>query len=126
MNWEKLESEEKDKVSILEELTQAVVDFRNERGWEKFHTPKDLAISLSLEASELLENFQWKNSDESIQKNYDNIVDELADVMIYSLMLAEKLDIDLEESIWNKLEKNKKKYPVDRVYGSNKKYTEYE
>lgn len=125
MNREELVYGEKNEESNLKKLTQAVVDFRNERGWEKFHTPKDLAISLSLEASELLENFQWKDSEESIQKNYDNIVDELADVMIYSLMLAEKIDIDPEEAIWNKLEKNKEKYPVDRVYGSNKKYTEY-
>ncbi|PAF37932.1 nucleotide pyrophosphohydrolase [Terribacillus saccharophilus] len=100
-----------------------VLNFRNERNWEQFHNSKDLAISLSLEASELLENFQWKSSEEAVKENKENIEDELADVLIYSLLLANDLKLDVDKIIKNKIQKNEKKYPVDKAYGVRTKYT---
>ncbi|ABY44614.1 nucleotide pyrophosphohydrolase [Bacillus mycoides] len=101
-----------------------ILKFRDDRDWKQFHNPKDLAISLSLEASELLENFQWKSSEDAIEQNFENIKDELADVLIYSILLADQMNLDIEEVIQNKLEKNKRKYPVEKSFGSNKKYNE--
>ncbi|PHC41322.1 nucleotide pyrophosphohydrolase [Bacillus toyonensis] len=103
---------------------EKVLKFRDDRNWKQFHNSKDLAISLSLEASELLENFQWKSSEEAVEKNLENIKDELADVLIYSILLADQIDVDIEEMILNKIEKNEKKYPVEKAYGTNKKYDE--
>ncbi|SIQ41512.1 NTP pyrophosphatase, house-cleaning of non-canonical NTPs [Bacillus cereus] len=105
-------------------ILEKVLKFRDDRNWKQFHNPKDLAISLSLEASELLENFQWKSSEEAVDKNLENIKDELADVLIYSILLADQINVDIEEMIVNKIEKNEKKYPVEKAYGSNKKYDE--
>lgn len=96
-------------VSFLKDLQQKIIAFRDARNWRQFHTPKDLAISLTLEAGELLENFQWKTSEEAVQANFENIKDELADVVIYALLLSHELGIDLEEAIINKMEKNEKK-----------------
>ena len=110
---------------IDEEIINKIIDFRDKRNWQQFHNPKDLAISLSIEASELLENFQWKNNEEALENNFDNIKDEIADVMIYSILLSKKLDLDVEKIINDKLEKNKKKYPVDKAYGSNEKYDQF-
>lgn len=101
-----------------------ILKFRDDRDWKQFHNPKDLAISLSLEVSELLENFQWKSSEDAIEQNFENIKDELADVLIYSILLADQMNLDIEEVIQNKLEKNKRKYPVEKSFGSNKKYNE--
>ncbi|HDR4365331.1 TPA: nucleotide pyrophosphohydrolase [Bacillus cereus] len=101
-----------------------ILKFRDDRDWKQFHNPKDLAISLSLEASELLENFQWKSSEDAIEQNLENIKDELADVLIYSILLADQMNLDIEEVIQNKLEKNQRKYPVEKSFGSNKKYNE--
>jgi NTP pyrophosphatase (non-canonical NTP hydrolase) len=111
--------------SIFDELIGEIIQFRDERNWEQFHNPKDLAISLSLEASELLENFQWKTSDDAITENIENIKDEIADVVIYTMLLSHKLGINLEQAIKEKIQKNKKKYPVDKAFGSRKKYTEF-
>ncbi|OAT73764.1 nucleotide pyrophosphohydrolase [Parageobacillus thermoglucosidasius] len=108
----------------MKELVQKVVEFRDKRNWKQFHNPKDLAISLSLEASELLENFQWKTSEEAVKENLENIKDEVADVIIYSFLLANELGIDLEEAILQKIEKNEKKYPVEKSFGNKKKYNE--
>ncbi|EJS63094.1 hypothetical protein ICU_04700 [Bacillus cereus BAG2X1-1] len=105
-------------------ILEKVLKFRDDRNWKQFHNSKDLAISLSLEASELLENFQWKSSEEAAEKNLKNIKDELADVLIYSILLADQIDVDIEEMILNKIEKNEKKYPVEKAYGTNKKYDE--
>lgn len=110
----------------MKELMRKAVQFRDERNWRQYHNPKDLAISLSLEASELLENFQWKSSEEALKENFENLKDELADVVMYSLLLADVLEIDLEAVVLGKLEKNAQKYPVEKAYGSRKKYTEYE
>lgn len=108
----------------MEDLVKKIRNFRDERDWGQFHNPKDLAISLNLEASELLELFQWKSSEEAISENKENIQDELADVLYYVLLMFNDLKLDPEESLIKKLEKNSKKYPVDKAYGSKKKYTE--
>ncbi|MFJ7512571.1 nucleotide pyrophosphohydrolase [Peribacillus simplex] len=108
----------------MKQLQNKVIKFRDERGWQKYHTPKDLAISLSIEASELLENFQWKSDQEAIVKNIENIKDEMADVLIYLLMLSKELNVDLEKAVETKLQKNAGKYPIEKAYGSNKKYNE--
>lgn len=95
----------------MKDLTEKINEFRDERNWRQFHNSKDLALSLSLEASELLENFQWVSAEEGAEKNRENIKDELADVFIYGLMMADDLDIDMNEAILNKLQKNAEKYP---------------
>ncbi|PFW01720.1 nucleotide pyrophosphohydrolase [Bacillus thuringiensis] len=92
--------------------------------WRWLRDPKDLAISPSLEASELLENFQWKCIEEAVEKNFENIKGELVDVLIYSIRLADQIDVDIEEMILNKTEKNEKEYSVEKAYGFNKKYDE--
>ncbi|MFE4525664.1 nucleotide pyrophosphohydrolase, partial [Cytobacillus firmus] len=78
------------------------------------HNEKDLAISISLEANELLENFQWKSSEEALELSAENIKEEMADVLIYLLQLADKMDIDLEEEVLKKMEKNAIKYPINK------------
>ena len=105
-------------------LYDKIIKFRDERNWSQFHNPKDLAISLSLEASELLELFQWKSSQETVNNKLNEIKEELADVLIYSILLSDKLDIDIEKIIEQKLEKNKEKYPVEKAYNSKEKYNE--
>lgn len=101
-----------------------IIAFRDARNWKQYHNPKDLAISLSLEASELLENFQWRTSEEGLADNLDNIKDELADVAIYALMLAHDLGLDIEQVIRAKLAKNDRKYPVEKAFNNKAKYTE--
>ncbi|HBV88090.1 MAG TPA: nucleotide pyrophosphohydrolase [Desulfosporosinus sp.] len=108
----------------MNSLVQTVVEFRDNRNWKQFHNPKDLAISLTLEAGELLENFQWKTSDEGVKVNYQKIKEELADVMIYALLISHELGIDPEQAILEKVRKNGEKYPIEKAYGSNKKYDE--
>ena len=98
----------------LEKITEKVNKFREERNWNHEHREKDLAISISIEAAELLEDFQWVSSDEGIAENLENIKEELADVMIYSLMLASNLNLDVEEIIEEKLLKNAIKYPIEK------------
>ena len=98
--------------------------FRDDRHWRQFHNEKDLAISISLEAAELLELFQWKSPEEVRETSIERIKEELADVLIYSHMLAGNLDLDIDEIIEEKLEKNNIKYPVDKIKGNKEKYTE--
>lgn len=95
----------------MDELIKEINAFRDERNWRQFHNAKDLSLSLSLEASELLENFQWVSAEEGLEKNRQNIEEELADVFIYGLMMADDMGIDMEEAILNKLKKNREKYP---------------
>ena len=109
----------------LEQLRGKILEFRDERNWQQFHNPKDLALSLSLEASELLELFQWKTSEEAVEKNLEKMKDELADVLIYAILFANELNLDVEDIINNKLKVNIEKYPVHISYGSNKKYSEH-
>ncbi len=109
---------------IDQELIDKIIKFRDDRNWSQYHTPKNLAISLSLEANELLELFQWVESDKAVQNSKDEIKDELADVIIYTILMADRLDINIEEIVAQKLKKNNLKYPVNKSYGSNAKYTE--
>ena len=106
------------------ELVKEVNKFRDDRNWRQFHNEKDLAISISLEASELLEIFQWKDSDEAIENHLEHIKEELADVLIYAIMMADNLDLDISEIIKDKLDKNNAKYPVKKAKDSKEKYTE--
>lgn len=103
---------------IINEIT----NFRDDRNWSQFHNPKDLAISISIEASELLELFQWNSSKETVENNLQDLQDELADIMIYCTLMGDKLDIDLDKAVEHKLEKNKEKYPVKKSYNSKEKY----
>ena len=98
--------------------------FRDDRDWRQFYNEKDLAISISLEAAELLELFQWKYPEEVRETSIERIKEELADVLIYSHMLASNLDLDIDQIIEAKLEKNNIKYPVDKSRGNKEKYTE--
>ncbi|MFD2681779.1 nucleotide pyrophosphohydrolase [Bacillus seohaeanensis] len=97
----------------MKEMYQEIIKFRDERGWKGNHNVKDLAISISLEASELLENFQWKSSEEAIKDTPQNMKEEMADVLIYLIQMADKLDVDLEKEVFEKLKKNALKYPVE-------------
>jgi len=113
--------------SDLQSLTQALRDFAKEREWEQFHSPKNLASALTVEASELLEHFQWLTEDQSRNLPTDKkaeVAAEVADVLLYLLQLCDKLQIDLVEAARIKLAVNAKKYPVERALGSSKKYTE--
>lgn len=103
------------------ELTEILIKFRNDRDWEQFHNPKDLAIALSVEAGELLELFLWKDADHA---DVNKIREELADVLAYSLLLADKYKLDIGEIVKEKVKKNEVKYPVEKARGSAKKYTE--
>lgn len=111
----------------LESIKNKLLLFRNERDWKKFHKPKDLAISLVLEANEFLEHFQWK-TDVEIKKytteQRDEIAEELADVFNWVILIAHDLKIDIIKSSLKKIEKNKRKYPVEKNRGTYKKYTE--
>ncbi|MFB7142347.1 nucleotide pyrophosphohydrolase [Gottfriedia sp. NPDC056225] len=98
----------------MKELIKKITEFRDERGWAEYHNEKDLAISISLEANELLENFQWKTSEDAVTESMQNIKEEMADVFIYLLQLADKLNIDLEEEAFKKMEKNAIKYPAKK------------
>jgi len=113
----------------IEFLRRKVRDFISERDWEQFHNPKDLAMSISIESSELMELFQWKTREEveEIQDDPETVAElrrELADIIIYSISLANALDVDISEIVLEKLRENQRKYPVDKVKGSAKKYTE--
>ena len=100
-----------------EELIATLRQFVAERNWQQFHTPENLAKSISIESAELLELFQW-----SELSNIDDVKEELADVLTYCLLLADKYDLDFEKIILEKLEKTKAKYPIDKSYGSSEKY----
>ena len=106
------------------ELIEKILKFRDDRDWKQFHNPKDLAISLSLEASELLELFQWKTSEETLDKSLSEMKEELADIMICSILLADVIGADIEEIVYDKLRQNDMKYPVDKAFGKKEKYTE--
>ena len=108
----------------FEEAAEAALAFRDEREWSQFHNPKDLAISLSLEASELLETFQWSGTDLKVAGKKDHLAEELADVLIYSIYLAKETGTDIPQAISDKLALNAKKYPVEKAKGSSKKYDE--
>lgn len=107
-----------------QETIDQVLKFRDDRNWKQFHNPKDLAISISLEAAELLEIFQWSGEDVYCKEKMDQIREELADVLNYSILMADVCGLDLDEIIRDKVKKNNEKYPVEKAYGSKEKYTE--
>ena len=112
---------------MLEELTRRVVGFRDERDWKQFHSPRNLAVSISVQAAELLELFQWSSDDslaEDLAARHDDVERGLADVLIYALLLAHDSDIDLEGAITRKLAENASKYPAEKAKGSRRKYTD--
>jgi NTP pyrophosphatase (non-canonical NTP hydrolase) len=110
----------------LQTLLEKLIQFRDDRDWAQFQTPKNLAISISLEAAELLEHFQWsaENQDLSPDKR-QAMAEEVADILIYLLLFAHKLGIDPVEAAQGKIEKNAQKYPAELVRGKSDKYTEY-
>jgi NTP pyrophosphatase (non-canonical NTP hydrolase) len=108
-------------MSNTEKLTDALVKFRDERDWEQFHNPKDLAIALNIEAGELLENFLWKQPQDA---DINKVKEELADVLAYALLIAKHYNLNVEDIVLNKIAKNALKYPADKAKGSAKKYTE--
>lgn len=105
----------------IDDLIKEIIDFRDARDWKQFHNSKDLALALSIEASELLELFLWKGNEDC---NKDRLEEELADVFMYGLLLAEKNNLNVEEIILKKIAKNNQKYPVDKAKGTAKKYNE--
>jgi NTP pyrophosphatase (non-canonical NTP hydrolase) len=114
-------------MDTLQDLTQLWLRFRDEREWKQFHNPKDVALSLVLEASELLELMQWRSGaelDAHLEANRAALADELADVLGWVLVLAHDQGIDLQEAVKQKLAKNAAKYPVEKARGVAKKYTE--
>ena len=114
-------------MSTIEELTRLMLHFRDERQWAQFHNPKDVALSLTLEAAELLELMQWKSGAELLEHlraNRELVADELADILGWVLVLAHDQGIDLGTAVKEKLIKNAEKYPVEKARGVAKKYTE--
>ena len=112
-------------MKISEETIDHVLKFTKDRDWTQFHNPKDLAISLSLEASELLELFQWLEREDAVRKNRDKMRDELADVIVYAIDMAEALGFDdLASLIMDKLAKKAAKYPIEKAKGNSRKYNE--
>lgn len=108
-------------MSDLEELRLAVVKFTQERDWDQFHNGKDLAIALSIEAAELNEAFLWKDAS---QVNVEKVKEELADIFNYALLIADKYGLDVKQIVLDKIKRNAEKYPVEKAYGSAKKYNE--
>lgn len=109
--------------TTIEELKKLIVKFRDERDWKKYHKPKDLAASISIEASELLEKFQWKTDEEidemlKDKEKFDEVSEELSDVINYCLNFSNVTGIDVSDSLKKKIEKNEKKYPVEKIKGN--------
>lgn len=117
-----------DQNTTLEELKQRMADFVRERDWEQFHTPKNLSMSIAIEAAELMEHFQWLTVEQSQQLDLQalqEIGEELADIVIYALSMSNSLDLDLADVVSQKMAKNSRKYPADQVRGKAHKYTYY-
>ena len=108
-------------MSDIEDLRQAIIKFTQERDWDQFHNGKDLALALSIEAAELNEAFLWKDVSEV---NVEKVKEELADVFNYAILIADKYDLDIKQIVFEKIKRNAEKYPVEKAYGSAKKYNE--
>lgn len=111
--------------SDIKILTDEIVKFRDARNWKQFHNPKDLALSLVLESTEVLEHFQWKNTEEMavhIKKNKKEVSKELADVLYWVLLMSNDFGIDIKKALLSKMNENKKKYPVKKAKGKHTKY----
>lgn len=113
-------------MSELHRLTDSIITFRDARDWAQYHQPKEVAISVAIEAAELLEKFQWSRraKQEYIEEHKEEVADELADVFIYLLTLAHDLEIDVNEAVEQKLGKMRQKYPIQKAKGRDIKYTE--
>ena len=114
--------------ATLDALAKLVLQFRDERDWKQFHNPKDMALSLALEAAELMELMQWRNGrelDEHLAQIRTRVGEELSDVLGWILLLAHDQQIDLADAFRKKIESNKRKYPIDQARGSARKYTHY-
>ena len=109
---------------MTQDTINEVLKFRDDRDWKQFHNPKDLAISISLEAAELLEEFQWSAEDVVCTDKIDKIREELADVVNYCILMADACGLDLDEIVREKVKLNNEKYPVEKAFGSKEKYTE--
>ena len=108
-------------MSDIEEIQQVLRRFTEERDWDQFHNPKDLAIALGVECGELQECFLWKKSEDA---NIEQIKEELADVLNYAFLLASKMNLDVKQIVLDKVKRNAEKYPVEKAKGTAKKYTE--
>jgi len=109
---------------MTRETINQVLKFRDDRNWKQFHNPKDLALSISLEASELLEVFQWSGSDTECKDKEDKIKEELADVLCYCILMADRCGLDMDEIVQAKMKRNAEKYPVEKAKDRAKKYNE--
>ena len=107
---------------MREETINKILKFRDDRDWKQFHNPKDLAISISLEAAELLEVFQWSGADVSNEGKQDKIKEELADIVNYCVLMADACELDLDEIVQEKIKINERKYPVEKAKGRRDKY----
>jgi NTP pyrophosphatase (non-canonical NTP hydrolase) len=103
------------------EIIDALLKFRNERDWEQFHNPKDLALAISIEAGELLELFLWKKAEDA---NRQKVKEELSDIFSFAFLLADKYGFDVKQMVLEKIKSNAEKYPVDKAKGTAKKYDE--
>ncbi len=115
-------------MQTFEEIKAYLRQFAKDRDWEKFHSPKNLSMALSVEAAELLEHFQWLTEAQSEQLDEElkqKVAEEIADIQLYLIRLADRLNIDLAEAIKHKSKINEKNYPVDKAYGSAKKHRDY-
>lgn len=109
---------------MKQETIDMILKFRDDRDWKQFHNPKDLAISISLEAAELLEVFQWSGTDVDCNKKMDKIKEELADVLTYCVLMADACNLDIDQIVQEKSKKNSEKYPVEKAKGNSNKYNE--
>lgn len=109
---------------MKQETINKILEFRDARNWKQFHNPKDLAVSISLEAAELLEVFQWSGTDVVCADKLDKVKEELADVVNYCVLMADACGLDLDEIVCEKIKRNNEKYPVEKAFGSKEKYTE--
>ena len=104
----------------MKDITKMLIEFREARDWKQFHSPENLSKSIVIEAAELLENFQW-----SEEFNKEKVVDELADILIYCVLMADSLEVEVDKIIKEKIVKNNERYPVEKAKGNSKKYTEH-
>lgn len=109
---------------MKQETIDMILKFRDDRDWKQFHNPKDLAISISLEAAELLEVFQWSGADVDCNQKMDKIKEELADVLTYCVLMADACNLDIDQIVQEKSKKNSEKYPVEKAKGNSTKYDE--
>jgi len=108
-------------MSDIKEIIEKLEHFRDERDWSQFHNPKDLALAISIESGELLENYLWKDANNA---DKEKVAEELADIISFTFLLAKKYDFDIKKIVLDKIEKNAKKYPIEKSKGTAKKYNE--